>query len=94
MLLSDKYVVKETPEQITLYEVIERNVYGEDKKPTGETKKAEKLLGYYSNSAKGRSQAYNRLINSEISSSEKQDLQEILEIVRRCEEKVKEFWGG
>ena len=90
MLLSSKYIVTEDTTQITIYELVERPVLDDNKNPTGKTKIVEKLLGYYSNSGIGRSQAYNKLINSEISEAE--TLQEVLSIVKRCEEQVVDFW--
>lgn len=57
MLLSNKYRITEDTTQITLNELVERPVLDDDKQPTGETKTVEKFLGYYSNSATGRSQA-------------------------------------
>ncbi|CAH9014518.1 hypothetical protein VPH5P1C_0220 [Vibrio phage 5P1c] len=92
MLLSNKYRVVEDTAQITLYLLETKDVLDSDKKPTGETKVVEKVLGFFSRTAQGRVQAYNRLINCEISGSEKQDLTAILDIVSRCEEQVKEFW--
>lgn len=92
MKLSDKYVVKEDTMNITLYSLVERDVLDDKKNPTGETKIVEKLEGSFSTSSVGRSQLYSRLINCEISSLEKQTLQEILDTVKRCEEQVIEFW--
>ena len=92
MLLSNKYRIVEDTTQITLYELVARPVLSDDKTPTGETKTVEKLLGYYSNTPRGKSQSYSRIINNEISSLEKQTLQEVLDTVKRCEEQVVEFW--
>lgn len=91
MILSDKYIIVEDTTQITLYEKYMKAVKKEGEE-TGEFVEERKLLGNYSRSAVGRSQAYNRIINCEISSEEKQDLKSILETVSRCEEQVKSFW--
>ena len=91
MILSDKYIVVEDTIQITLFEKYMKAVK-KDGKETGEFVEERKLLGNYSRSAEGRAQAYNRIINCEISGSDKQDLRYILEIVSRCEEQVKSFW--
>ena len=92
MLLSNKYRVTEEKSQITLYELVTKDALDGNKKPTGETKVVEKLLGNYSRSASGRAQCYNRLINCEVSEAE--TLQEILDTVKRCEEQCIEFWRG
>ena len=90
MLLSNKYRVTEEASQITLNELVTKDVLDENKNPTGETKVVEKLLGNYSRSASGRAQCYNRLINCEVSEAE--TLQEVLDTVKRCEEQCIEFW--
>ena len=90
MLLSNKYRVAEDTTQITLNELVTKDVLDENKNPTGETKVVEKLLGNYSRSGTGRAHCYNRLINCEI--SEADTLQEVLDTVRRCEEQCIEFW--
>lgn len=92
MILSDKYIVKEEKTQITLYELIHKDVLDGEEKPTGEVVVKEKLLGNYSRTTTGRKQAYTRIINCEISENEKQSLQEILDTVKRCEEQVVAFW--
>lgn len=92
MILSEKYKVVEDSANISLYELVTKDVLDENKNPTGETKIVEKHLGYFSTSPLGRGQAYSRLINSEISALEVQSLQEILDTVKRCEKQVVEFW--
>lgn len=92
MILSEKYKVVEDAANISLYELVTKDVLDENKNPTGETKVVEKHLGYYSTSPLGRGQAYTRMINSEIASLEVQSLQEILDAVKRCEQQVVEFW--
>ena len=92
MLLSEKYKVVEDTTQITLFLLETKDVLDSNKNPTGETVKKEKLLGNYSRTAQGRSQAYNRLMNCEISEVEKQTLQDILDTVKRCEDQVVDFW--
>lgn len=92
MILSEKYKVVEDTAQITLFLLETKDVLDADKKPTGETKLVEKGLGFFSRTSQGRAQAYNRLMNYEISDLEKQTLQGILDAVKRCEEQVKEFW--
>ncbi|AUR91624.1 hypothetical protein NVP1161O_182 [Vibrio phage 1.161.O._10N.261.48.C5] len=90
MLLSNKYRVVEDTTQITLFQLETKDILDDDKNPTGETKVVEKGIGFYSRSATGRSQCYNRLINCEVSAAE--TLQEILDTVKRCEEQCIEFW--
>ena len=90
MLLSNKYRVVEDTAQITLFQLETKDVLDKDKKPTGDTKIVEKILGHYSRSATGRAQCYNRLINCEV--SEVETLQEVLDTVKRCEEQCIEFW--
>lgn len=88
MILSDKYTIKED-HQITLYEIVDVQVK-KDGKPTGETKKSEKVLGYYS--LYNRHQVYKRIINNEISSLEAQTLEKILEVVEQTSEQIMEFF--
>tara|TARA_B100001105_G_scaffold89898_1_gene71541 strand:+ start:123 stop:410 length:288 start_codon:yes stop_codon:yes gene_type:complete len=92
MLLSNKYRIVEDTAQITLFLLETKDLLDSDKNPTGETKIVEKGLGFYSRTPAGRTSAYNRIINCEISDNEKQTLQDILDTVKRCEEQVKEFW--
>tara|TARA_B100001105_G_scaffold148940_1_gene119435 strand:- start:5751 stop:6038 length:288 start_codon:yes stop_codon:yes gene_type:complete len=92
MLLSNKYRIVEDTTQITLFLLETKDVLDSNKNPTGETKVVEKGLGFYSRTPAGRTSAYNRIINCEISDNEKQTLQDILDTVKRCEEQVKEFW--
>lgn len=92
MLLSNKYRIVEDTAQITLFQLETKDVLDSNKNPTGETKVVEKGLGFYSRTPAGRTSAYNRIINCEISDNEKQTLQDILDTVKRCEEQVKEFW--
>lgn len=90
MILSEKYKVVEETSQITLYELVTKDVLDDNKKPTGEIKVVEKLLGNYSRTTTGRKQAYSRIINCEVSEAE--TLQQILDTVDRCEQQVVEFW--
>lgn len=90
MILSEKYKVVEEKTQITLYELVPKEVLDDNKEPTGAVKITEKLLGNYSRTTTGRKQAYARVINCEI--SEADTLQQILDAVERCEQQVVEFW--
>lgn len=93
MILSEKYKVVEDTMNITLYEMVKKNVLDGQGEPTGEVKVTDKFKGHFSVTPLGRSQCYSKLINCEISDSEKQGLQDILDIVKRCEEQVVDFWS-
>lgn len=80
MILSNKYRIDEQSEQLILIELYQspEKVDGE---LTGVILDKEKTIGFYSRSNKGRTHLYTRMLNLEISKSEKQDLTTILEIV-------------
>lgn len=90
MILSEKYKVVEDTANISLYELVTKDVLDDNKNPTGETKVVEKHIAYFSATSQGRKQCYNRLINCEI--SEADTLQQVLDAVERCEQQVVEFW--
>lgn len=54
----------------------------------------ERSIGWYSRSHKGRNQLYQRMFNLEISNSEKQDLQTILDIVNSFQDQIEDFFGS
>ena len=87
MELSDKYVVKEDLFNIVIYKKIsvEKKIDG---KPSGMFEEKLRCLGYYSPTVKGRVQAYGRVLNTEISESESQTLQEILDITKKTEKEI------
>lgn len=93
MILSDKYIITEDTMQITLTEryLADEKVDGE---LTGNKVQREKVIGYWSNSATGRKQLYNKMLNLGISQSEKQGIQEILDIVQKMSDQVEQFWSG
>lgn len=93
MELSNKYTIKEDQYNLTLYETVdvETRVKG---KRTGNVEKKERCVGYYSPTAKGRVQIYNRVLNNEISDKEEQSLQEILTIVNKTSEEIYEVFDN
>ncbi|QXN60195.1 hypothetical protein KUA24_128 [Vibrio phage HNL01] len=91
MILSDKYIIVEDRMNITLSEryLVDEKVDGV---PTGNKVKREKVIGYYSPTVKGRTACYQRMMSCEIADSEKQDLQNILEVVQKMSDQVEAFW--
>lgn len=90
MILSEKYKLEETDGQITLkelYQVTEKV----DNVETGNFVTKERTLGYYGHH--GRVQLYRRVLNMEISKSEKQDIKTILGIVEGFEKHISDFFG-
>lgn len=93
MILSNKYRIDEQPEQIVLIEKYQSQ-QKVDGKLTGVTIDKERTIGHFSRSIVGRNQAYNRLMNLEISNGEKQDLQTILDIVNSFQDQIEDFFGS
>lgn len=90
MILSEKYKLEETDGQITLKELYQ-SAEKVDGVETGNFTTKERTLGYYGHH--GRAQIYRRMLNMEISNSEKQDIKTILEIVEGFEEQCAGFFG-
>jgi len=86
MTLSDKYKIEEDRYNLTLYQ----------KRIVKEGDNAGKVnwvsIGHWSPSLKGRSQLYQKVINLEISDTEKQELQQILDLIRKVSAEIME--GG
>lgn len=93
MILSNKYRIDEQSEQLVLIEMYKspEKVNGE---LTGNMIDKEKVLGHWSRANVGRNQLYQRMLNLEISSSEKQDLQTILDIVNSFQSQIEDFFGS
>lgn len=93
MILSNKYRIDEQSEQLVLIEMYQAPEKV-DGSLTGVMLDKEKTIGYYSRTNKGRNQLYQRMLNLEISGSDKQDLTTILEIVNGFQQQIEDFFGG
>ena len=91
MNLSEKYTIKEDNFNITLSEIrmVENKIDG---KLSGTFTEKSLPIGYYSPTAQGRVQLYQRMLNTEISNLEKQGLQDILAIVQETSDNIMTFF--
>lgn len=85
MILSDKYKLEEDNYNLTLSKktIIQKGDNAGDIKWIA--------IGYYSPTLEGRVQVYNKLINLGISEEEDQGLENIIEIIKKAEEDIREF---
>lgn len=91
MNLSEKYTIREDNFNITLSELcmVENKVDG---KLSGTFTEKPRVIGYYSPTAQGRVQLYQRMIANEISDLEKQGLQDILDVVQETSDNIMTFF--
>jgi hypothetical protein len=93
MILSNKYRIDEQSEQLVLIEMYQ-SPEKVDGSLTGVMIDKERTIGHWSRANVGRNQLYQRMLNLEISGSEKQDLTTILEIVNGFQQQIEDFFGG
>lgn len=93
MILNNKYRIDEQSEQIVLIEKYQSQ-QKVDGKLTGVMIDKERTIGHWSRANTGRNQLYQRMLNLEISNSEKQDLQTILNIVNSFQDQIEDFFGS
>lgn len=93
MILSNKYRIDEQSEQLVLIEMY-KSPEKVDGELTGNMIDKEKVIGFWGRANVGRNQLYQRMLNLEISSSEKQDLQIILDIVNSFQLQIEDFFGS